>query len=441
MQASVRFYQSPQKRIIVPKAFRKQFQFIDEVQFGEQVSEVQCMTHQQDDHSVLVTSGLQQALNLPPVHSLLFTGSETKLKLNIPFGILTAGFRSNSRLFDTRTPFYEKMSEVGASMGFQPIFFGCQHVNASPHRIDGYIFEQGLWRKTQQMVPEIVYNRITNRKTENHPKVNQALRYLKEKTQLFNPGFFNKWEVYKHLKENTVVSHLLPETIFTPSSSVITAMLDRNPVYLKPIHGSVGKGLLRLTKNKTEEVEVNEVNQRQVQTYPTMKEFYHTQFPEGSKGYILQPQIALMEQDDRKIDYRIHTNKNEKGIWKVTVTAARLGASGHPTTHLGHGAEAKTLDELFSATKAKQVETRLHTAALRVSDALDFNYDGQLAEIGMDFGLDQDQSIWLFEANAKPGYAIFHHPSLQQDLEKNFQHLFHYSTYLFHQKALKYSNV
>ncbi|MDO7486367.1 hypothetical protein Q5O89_12050 [Peribacillus frigoritolerans] len=48
-----------------------------------------------------------------------------------------------------------------------------------------------------------------------------------------------------------------------------------------------------------------------------------------------------------------------------------------------------------------------------LSDSIEKNLDGIIAEIGFDFGLDKKGQVWMFEANSKPGRSIFSHPKLK----------------------------
>ena len=40
--------------------------------------------------------------------------------------------------------------------------------------------------------------------------------------------------------------------------------------------------------------------------------------------------------------------------------------------------------------------------------------EGIIGEIGFDLGIDRNGSVWLFEANSKPGRSIFSNPQLKE---------------------------
>ncbi|MBM7551113.1 YheC/YheD family protein [Thalassobacillus pellis] len=427
---AIRFYPSAHARMIVPKAYGREFHPIHSVSFGDRTCPVQCLTHNQEDNFILISSAVEKRLTLPRHRMASFHLNGENATCTIPFGVFTAGFQKRGPLLGTRTKYFEALSNAGRNHGYQSVFFGQQHLNSLPSYMTGYIYDQNIWRKIESPLPEVVHNRIPNRKAENHPKVANAFRSLRKKTHIFNPGFFNKWSVFKQLKQSDHLDHLLPKTVFHPSEAMIADMLEKENIYIKSSHGSKGEGLIRVQKTDTGSIHVTESEALQSQTFADVHSFFSSYFPQGSEGYLLQPQIRLFEIDEQPVDFRVHTNKDETGKWRATVMAARLGSKGQPTTHLTYGAQVKLVEEIFPEKKAAQITKRLESAALETSYELDRHYHQQLGELGLDIGIDQDDSLWLFEANAKPGYFIFEHPILWNQIEDYFSYIYRYSYYL-----------
>ena len=120
-----------------------------------------------------------------------------------------------------------------------------------------------------------------------------------------------------------------------------------------------------------------------------------------------------MEVQGQKADFRIHANKGRDGKWKVTAIACKVGGVNSPTTHTFSGGIVKTMAEIFPERSVRlNITKKLLEAALSISNELDRKLKGHLAEIGFDMGIDRDGNVWLFEANSKPGRAIFQHPDL-----------------------------
>ncbi|MED4928940.1 YheC/YheD family protein, partial [Bacillus smithii] len=73
---------------------------------------------------------------------------------------------------------------------------------------------------------------------------NPSYRKAKKKLQKdylipwYNPGFFNKHEIFEYLKQNKDANPYLPETEVFTSIDQLKAMLNRwKNIYLKPMNG------------------------------------------------------------------------------------------------------------------------------------------------------------------------------------------------------------
>lgn len=69
----------------------------------------------------------------------------------------------------------------------------------------------------------------------------------------------------------------------------------------------------------------------------------------------------------------------------------------------------QALGRVFGA-RSDEVLQRAKTTAVKLAESLEIQHRHLLGEIGFDLGIDQDEDIWMFEANAKPGRSIFRHP-------------------------------
>ncbi|MDP4171822.1 MAG: YheC/YheD family protein, partial [Bacillota bacterium] len=266
------------------------------------------------------------------------------------------------------------------------------------------------------------YDRLPNRKTEN----NSTLKKVKERLQKdylipwYNPGFFNKLDVHEKLMDDHTVSTYLPETLpFTSFSSIEVMLSQYGHVYMKPINGSLGLGVHQILFDKNE----NEYYCRyrdsgginRLRKFKSLESLFKTVF--GQKNLdqmIVQQGIHLMKIEQRPLDFRVHTNKDDTGHWKVTAIAAKIAGPGSVTTHLKNGGMIKTPTELFLPHESETIISKLTQAALLLSSALEKQMEGIIGEIGFDLGIDRDGEIWLFEANSKPGRSIFTHPELKE---------------------------
>lgn len=130
---------------------------------------------------------------------------------------------------------------------------------------------------------------------------------------------------------------------------------------------------------------------------------------------LVQQGIHLMRMDQRPIDYRIHTNKDELGKWQVTAIAAKVAGHGSVTTHLQSGGEIKTIEDIFpDQIERQKYLNKLNEVVIDMSIALEQQVQGIIGEVGFDVGIDRNGDVWVFEANSKPGRSIFNHPHLRK---------------------------
>jgi hypothetical protein len=149
--------------------------------------------------------------------------------------------------------------------------------------------------------------------------------------------------------------------------------------------------------------------------YPSIEHFLKASFKDRLlSSYLAQQGIKLIRLDGKPIDFRIHTNKDENGKWKVTAIAAKVAGKGSVTTHLNSGGVVKTLEEIYPEPQDRvKAFHDLTEAAIILSHVIDDKIQGFIGEIGFDLGIDQNGRIWMFEANSKPGRSIFCHPELK----------------------------
>jgi hypothetical protein len=80
--------------------------------------------------------------------------------------------------------------------------------------------------------------------------------------------------------------------------------------------------------------------------------------------------------------------------------------------------------------QADSVREQIHEASIRVAETMEGMLQGPVGEWGLDVGLDDSRRIWVFEANAKPGRAIFDHPDLQAAGRQSARYVVEYASYL-----------
>ncbi|XQY92633.1 YheC/YheD family protein [Metabacillus sp. HB246100] len=378
--------------------------------------------HLQD--SICLSDTLVKTLHIPVHGKTHVMIHEDTIHLGPLIGIFTAGFTDSSlRPIGERSLFFAKFLSIDHSIGLYAYVFGAHHINWEEGTVEGFTYGKSGWTQKTFPLPNVVYDRLPNRRIENH----QALKLVKKRLikeysiPWYNPGFFNKWSVHQLLINDQKAAKYLPDTVHTPSISKMEEMLSAyQSIYLKPVNGSLGLGVFQLMYSKEENIyysryrDENETNR--LRKYPSLEHFLKASFKKRLlSSYLAQQGIKLIRLDGKAIDFRIHTNKDEYGEWKVTAIAAKVAGRGSVTTHLNNGGVVKTLEEIFDDPQQRLKALHdLTEAAILLSERIDSHIKGSIGEIGFDFGIDQNSRIWMFEANSKPGRSIFAHPELKE---------------------------
>ncbi|MBY0123099.1 YheC/YheD family protein [Bacillus sp. S/N-304-OC-R1] len=395
---------------------------LSKVAFGSQSIEASIEIHEKP--LISLSHDVADKLKFPdlkvPLH--IFSDQES-LYIGPLVGIFTSGFTPfQMRPIGERSLFFAKLLSVKKSVGAIPFVFGEQHINWDLGTING-LFYDGGWKNFEIPFPNVVYDRLPNRKSERKAEQKNIKERLQSEYLIpwYNPGFFNKLDIYDRLIQDDRIAKFLPETLPFLSFSEIERMLSEyGHVYMKPIHGSLGLGIHQILYEKSDSYYYcryrNHQGENKLLKFNTLEGLMKQVFAgKRLNRMLVQQGIHLLRIDQRPIDFRIHTNKNNHGEWVVTAIAAKVAGAGSVTTHVRSGGVIKTIAEVFpSEEEEKQVTEKLSNAALLLSKALEENMEGIIGEIGFDLGIDRKGNVWLFEANSKPGRSIFKHPQMKE---------------------------
>ncbi|MDQ0254197.1 hypothetical protein J2S74_001572 [Evansella vedderi] len=354
-------------------------------------------------------------------------------------GIFTAGFTGSVlRPVGERSFLFAKYIHAASLSGSLAVIFGSHHINWDEGIIEGYSFLESGWQKVIVPFPNVIYDRLPNRRTEAHPAYSEVREKLQNDYNIpwFNPGFFDKSEIYDRLIHVDEVKHLLPKTISAPTKEEIKDFVhEYKHVYIKPKNGSLGLGIHQIhydTGEKFYYCRFRDKKRNRLRRYGSLSRLLKTQFPNGFNHLVIQEGISLLKYQNNPIDFRIHTNKDDQGIWKISAIAAKIAGSGSVTTHVKSGGHVKSVQEIWEDLNlSKALLSGLKKTALSLSKAIDKTTDGNVGEIGFDLGIDQEEKVWMFEANSKPGRTIFSHPKLKREDQLTRQMPMSYATYLY----------
>nr|MBO2508420.1 hypothetical protein [Bacillota bacterium] len=326
-------------------------------------------------------------------------------------GVLTATEPQDHRRLGAQTISYAELSRVGRPRGVRVVVFRPQDV-ASDRRVRGYVYDgrRRRWRRVVTRWPHIVYNRVPRRSVEQRADVQEVLRRLRQAgVPVFNPGFLNKATIYEILTADPRTAQYVPPTQRVRTRDDVRRALEAwGAVYLKPVEGSLGRGIIYLARRQGGYICHGFLGHRYRRgRLSRWSDVARTlAYPLSRKEYVVQAAVRRSRLWGRPFDIRCLLQKGGSDRWRVVGMAARVAAPGRVLTHVPRGGERVNLGVALSRTFPPEVRRRipreLAAAALAAASAIDDHHQGLFAELSVDLTLDQQGRPWILECNAKP---------------------------------------
>ncbi|WP_054957034.1 YheC/YheD family endospore coat-associated protein [Paenibacillus dakarensis] len=390
---------------------------------------------------IYLSSGIRNQIPVPrrgPAYVIL--PKEGELRIGPVVGILSDGPSNYSSPFGSRTAYIKQLLREGNKRMFV-YAFAPKDINWQKETVYGYMLgSNGEFIRKTVPLPDVVYNRLPSRRTDFSPFTNQLRdRFIRRNIVFFNWAFFNKSEINSQLENDIQAGRYVPETYSNPSPERIKDMLARHRfLYYKPSGGSLGNGIYRLTYHpkKGYYARFRGSGGNTLLKFPSFSSLMRMlQARHGSslKNYVIQQGIRLIEIDGCPIDFRFHMHKDGKNRWAAVGIGAKKAGRGSVTTHIKNGGSLMTPEQALSrvfGSRSQAVLDKAKQTAVMLAEAIENHSPHTLAEIGFDIGIDEDEKIWMFEANSKPGRSIFAHPSLREEGKASVVHIFDHCLYL-----------
>ncbi|WP_442601489.1 YheC/YheD family endospore coat-associated protein [Paenibacillus sp. KN14-4R] len=354
-------------------------------------------------------------------------------------GILTVGDRSDQ--FQGNRSNFIDLIRIGQSYGAKVYVITAEDLNLSNSRIHAfcYDFQNEAWFRQWMPMPQVIYNRIPYRHQEMQLEVQQKIHACTKNKHLylFNPGFFNKWSLYKWLSESNETNDYIPTTQQLTTSSEIESLIKLFPIiYLKPVRGKAGKGIMRVERKSLYpmaplyKLTIQDQTKSQHSMHTSMTTLWKKiQKYQKKQEYIIQQGIDLACNKERPYDLRALIQKNSKGEWSVTGIGARLAGASSITTHVPRGGSIedpeKMLSQTFGNELAQSILKQMKSTALFIAKHIEKTAGQLLGEMSMDLGIDKSGKTWFFEANSKP--MKFDEPHIRK---KSLERIIRYSLFL-----------
>lgn len=330
-------------------------------------------------------------------------------------GILTLYLNDKKQLEEK--PIYQKMIIEGKSLGLDIFVFTPMDVHKNKDMIWALMYDPSTkkWSRKWREFPHMIFDRCRIQRSKRFEQLKQFRVRYNHKLFLNRP-LRDKWTIHQTLSHKSKFRPYLPETTLFQNINDILAMLKHHStVYVKPINGTGGRGILRIEKLASNQyliqgrklsrqiIPARKVNLTQLKSY-----LLHWR---GDKRFLVQQGIQIKLPNGRVHDYRMLVQKNGNGKWQVTGCAGRMGPEKSVTSNLHGGGKAIPMNTLlkewkFSESKREEIATIAGQLSLDVASFLEDTYEA-LCELALDLAIDKQGRIYLLEVNPKPARQVF----------------------------------
>lgn len=344
---------------------------------------------------------------------VVYHQDHNEIHLGPLIGLLTVPLGSKASLGSTAL--FRGLRRHAQRVGAMVYAFTSHDVDWSRRLVRATIERNGVVSVTTLPLPDVIYNRVPNRGLERTPHYRNFLRQLSQvkHVYMFNPRFFNKWQVHRWLYTIPEVEDYLPETKPLRSSRDIEVMLAKyNHAYVKPVGGSLGQGIVRVYRRRNGFVVAYRVGNSNV-------EHHHQSFAQAAadifaarhrRNYVVQQGLSLARFRGRTFDIRVTMHRNGLGEWVAVGPAAKVAITGAITTHVHNGGRVyplkRVLRDVFPGHE-EDFYSQVVSAGRQIAKSLETSTKMRLGELGLDLGITPEGRVYMFEANAKPGRMIF----------------------------------
>lgn len=368
-----------------------------------------------------------------------FDKKTTRLKLGPLLGILINSHPKDGTdaPFGEITKFLDECVKAGDNHGLRIAVISPDLIHLESRSIQGYVKEQGKWKRVSLPLPDVIYNRITSRRIEKTITVQKKLERLKNfhLIPFFNDRFLNKMQVHQLLIQNEDAKRMLPETHYLNQQTLKNMLQKYSMLYLKPTNGSLGSGIIRLTrKDKKWIIESAVQNGTSTHTAQTFGELNHVLRNRIKRhSYLIQQGLQLVRFQNRALDFRILVQKNKLGEWAVTSSIARVAGDQQIVSNLAKGGTLRRVKDILAELgnlPNKPSSSEIRNLAILIAKTFENQVEGHFAELGIDLALDQNGRLWLIEINSKPSKTddTVHNPTLSA--RPSVVRLIEYTVYL-----------
>jgi len=323
-----------------------------------------------------------------------------------------------------RIPFYNKAA-ISAQM--YPFYMTLPKINVEKNTAIGYEWRNNRYKLIRKNIPYVIHNRSMPATQE----MRIRLSSLKKKKIVYNQQTrYSKQYINQLLSKNKSLLPFIPTTVPYSNKNLINMMIKFNSLFIKPISGSLGKGIIKLKKqNENIWLVQTAALQRNVTTNDIIATVSSLI---GNRPYLIQETIPLATYNGSPYDLRVSVQRSKNGNWQVTGMVGKVAGEGKHVTNVASGGTVQTSEKLFTSSglNVTTVKKSINRLSLNIAKELSKTLPG-LADVGLDVGIDKKGKPYFIELNGRDLRYSFKNGGLMKEWYKTFENPILYGKYLY----------
>ncbi|BBI31050.1 hypothetical protein KCTCHS21_04490 [Cohnella abietis] len=181
-------------------------------------------------------------------------------------------------------------------------------------------------------------------------------------------------------------------------------------VYVKPVSGSCGVGVMRIDHSKVKGTwSVQFGTKRRIFTsFQKMYSWLRTRVKDTP--YLVQRGIHVLRHKGRPLDFRVMIQKGKRIGWRVTGKAARVAHRLKAVTNGSQGGSIYGAGSLLKRTTGHKATAQLLRKFDRLAKSTAKRFARtypRMRELGLDIAVDKRRRAWILEVNTRPDPCPF----------------------------------
>lgn len=371
------------------------------LRFGFKTVEVEIQRSKKvEADCIKVSTDLVEQLSLPIECSFEVKAADGELHLGPFIGILAAKEESELKTrFKWLTNYVREYDRIRGTI----FAFSFESIDKKQMMVKGYLYDplEKKWYEKTVPLPAALYINARLDKKER-----EYLRSIYG-SRLFNYRILSKWDIHQILSKYENLMEYLPETHLYDAPDKVTLLLDKyESVYLKPLAGHGGKGVMKLTvfsnhfllqyREKGNNINMAFMDKESLESYllVTLEE----------QEFLIQQGLELSHIENKICDFRVSLNRDQHGDWKISGLLARTGYDNSVVSNYSSGGSVEPFETLvknhfnFNNQEVLELQESIYSISYKILDSIK-NSGHDFGKLAFDIAIDKHLRLWIIEIN------------------------------------------